>query len=131
MPSFQDPGRFTWSGRRYARGDVIIVRFADVFVAGFEHLGDATRFLRDLRERFPKFSLELHPGKTRLIEFGRFAARDRPGTGGRGICAAKQIRLHASRTQGVNKDECSRMRSTLNFASNGLPARDLSPLVQA
>jgi RNA-directed DNA polymerase len=63
--------------RRYAHGDVVIVRFADDFVAGFEHRADAQRFLRDLRERFAKFALELHPDKTRLIEFGRFAARDR------------------------------------------------------
>jgi len=70
-----------WWRRRYARGDVIIVRFADDFVAGFEHLGDARRFLRDLRERFARFSLELHPDKTRLIEFGRFAARDRRARG--------------------------------------------------
>jgi RNA-directed DNA polymerase len=67
--------------RRYARGDVIIVRFADDFVAGFEHHSDATRFLRDLRERFAKFSLELHPDKTRLIEFGRFAAERRAARG--------------------------------------------------
>src|SRR6266571_1646433 len=66
-----------WWRSRHARGDMIIVRFADDFVAGFEHLGDAKQFLRDLRERFARFSLELHPGKTRLIEFGRFAARDR------------------------------------------------------
>ena len=66
-----------WWRRRYAHGDVIIVRFADDFVVGFQHLGDAKRFLSDLRERFAKFSLELHPDKTRLIEFGRFAAPNR------------------------------------------------------
>ena len=66
-----------WWRRRYAHGDVIIVRFADDFVVGFQHLGDAKRFLNDLRERFAKFGLELHPDKTRLIEFGRFAARNR------------------------------------------------------
>ena len=60
--------------RRNARGDVILVRFADDYVAGFEHRGDAERFLADLRDRFAKFGLELHPDKTRLIEFGRFAA---------------------------------------------------------
>jgi len=63
--------------RRHARGDVIIVRFADDYIAGFEHRDDAERFLRDLRERFAKFALELHPDKTRLIEFGRHAALDR------------------------------------------------------
>ena len=70
-----------WWRRRYAHGDVIIVRFADDFVVGFQHLGDAKRFLRDLRERFAKFSLELHPDKTRLIEFGRFAAKNRQERG--------------------------------------------------
>jgi group II intron reverse transcriptase/maturase len=67
--------------RRHAHGDAIIVRFADDFVAGFEHRADAERFLVDLRERFSKFGLELHPDKTRLIEFGRNAARDRAARG--------------------------------------------------
>src|SRR6266498_2840124 len=66
---------------RHARGDMIVTRFADDFVVGFQHLGDAKRFLRDLRERFAKFNLELHPDKTRLIEFGRFAASDRKKRG--------------------------------------------------
>jgi group II intron reverse transcriptase/maturase len=66
-----------WWRRRHAHGVVIIVRFADDFVAGFEYQQDAQRFLADLRERFAKFGLELHPDKTRLIEFGRHAARDR------------------------------------------------------
>ncbi|MCA1706113.1 MAG: group II intron reverse transcriptase/maturase [Actinobacteria bacterium] len=70
----------TWR-RRYARGDMIIVRWADDFVVGFQHQGDAKQFLRDLRERFAKFSLELHAGKTRLIEFGRFAAKNRAERG--------------------------------------------------
>jgi RNA-directed DNA polymerase len=67
--------------RRNAHGDMIIVRFADDFVAGFEHQADAQRFLTDLRDRFAKFGLELHPDKTRLIEFGRFAARNRKARG--------------------------------------------------
>jgi len=67
--------------RRHARGDVIITRFADDFVVGFQHRGDANRFLHDLRERFAKFNLELHPDKTRLIEFGRFAAQHRSERG--------------------------------------------------
>jgi group II intron reverse transcriptase/maturase len=70
-----------WWRRNRARGEVIIVRFADDFIAGFEHLGDARQFLRDLRERFEKFGLELHPDKTRLIEFGRFAAANRAARG--------------------------------------------------
>jgi group II intron reverse transcriptase/maturase len=70
-----------WWRRKHARGDVIIVRFADDFTAGFEHLGDAKQFMQDLRERFAKFSLQLHPDKTRLIEFGRYAAERRAARG--------------------------------------------------
>jgi RNA-directed DNA polymerase len=66
-----------------AQGNVIYVRYADDIVAGFEHEGDAVRFLAELRERLEKFSLSLHPDKTRLIEFGRPAAdnRETPGLG--------------------------------------------------
>jgi RNA-directed DNA polymerase len=67
--------------RRHARGDVIITRFADDYIVGFEHREDARRFLDDLRGRLAKFNLELHPDKTRLIEFGRFAARNRARRG--------------------------------------------------
>ena len=70
-----------WWRRRHARGDVIIVRWADDFIVGFEHEADAQRFLVDLRERLVKFGLELHPDKTRLIEFGRFAAQNRQARG--------------------------------------------------
>jgi group II intron reverse transcriptase/maturase len=66
---------------RHARGDVVIVRFADDAVVGFEHRDDAERFWADLRDRLTKFSLELNAEKTRLIEFGRFAARDRKARG--------------------------------------------------
>jgi hypothetical protein len=67
--------------RRHARGDVIIVRFADDYIAGFEHLEDARRFLAELRDRFARFGLELAAEKTRLIEFGRFAAERRQKRG--------------------------------------------------
>jgi RNA-directed DNA polymerase len=67
--------------RRHARGDVIIVRFADDYIAGFEHHRDAQRFLADLRGRLAKFALELHAEKTRLIEFGRYAAERRSARG--------------------------------------------------
>jgi group II intron reverse transcriptase/maturase len=70
-----------WWRRRRAHGDVIIVRFADDFIVGFEYQDDAQRFLRDLRERFAKFGLELHPDKTRLVEFGRYAAERRQARG--------------------------------------------------
>jgi len=70
-----------WWRRRHARGDVIIVRFADDFTVGFEYEEDAQRFLVELRERLARFGLELHPDKTRLIEFGRHAARRRATRG--------------------------------------------------
>jgi group II intron reverse transcriptase/maturase len=69
-----------WRGR-HARGDVVIVRYADDFVMGFQHRDEAERFLKDLRERFAKFGLALHPDKTRLIEFGRFATENRDRRG--------------------------------------------------
>jgi group II intron reverse transcriptase/maturase len=59
--------------KRHARGDVIVVRYADDFVVGFEHKPDAERFLEALRERLRSFALELHPDKTRLIAFGKRA----------------------------------------------------------
>jgi group II intron reverse transcriptase/maturase len=64
-----------------ARGEVIIVRYADDFVIGFQHQNDAGRFLEELRERFRQFNLELHAEKTRVIEFGRFAAENRARRG--------------------------------------------------
>jgi RNA-directed DNA polymerase len=67
--------------RRHARGDVLIVRFADDFVVGFEYRDDAERFWAELRDRLAQFSLELNAEKTRLIEFGRFAARGRKARG--------------------------------------------------
>jgi RNA-directed DNA polymerase len=63
--------------RKQARGDIIIVRFADDIVVGFQHRADAERFRAELEERFRKFNLELHPEKTRLLEFGPFAASNR------------------------------------------------------
>src|SRR6202022_1404581 len=65
-----------WRGRK-ARGDVVIVRYADDYVVGFEHREDAERFLTDLHRRLAEFGLELAEEKTRLIEFGRFAAQHR------------------------------------------------------
>jgi RNA-directed DNA polymerase len=67
--------------RQRARGDVIIVRFADDYIVGFEYRDDAERFLAELRERLTQFSLELAAEKTRLIEFGRFAAGRRQKRG--------------------------------------------------
>jgi group II intron reverse transcriptase/maturase len=67
--------------RRHARGDVVIVRFADDYIVGFQHEGDARRFLAELRGRLAEFGLELASEKTRLIEFGRFAAERRKARG--------------------------------------------------
>jgi group II intron reverse transcriptase/maturase len=67
--------------RREATGDMIIVRYADDIVVGFEHEADARRFWDAMRERLEEFSLSLHPDKTRLIEFGRFAAARRAQRG--------------------------------------------------
>jgi RNA-directed DNA polymerase len=67
--------------RREATGDMIIVRYADDFIVGFQHEADARRFLDEMRERLQEFALSLHPDKTRLIEFGRFAAANRKQRG--------------------------------------------------
>jgi RNA-directed DNA polymerase len=67
--------------RKQAHGDVIVVRFADDIVLGFQVRSEAERFRAELEERFRKFSLELHPDKTRLLEFGRFAAESRKRRG--------------------------------------------------
>lgn len=63
--------------RKHATGEVIVVRYADDFIIGFQHKEDAERMLPQLGERLAQFSPELHPDKTRLIEFGRFAAEKR------------------------------------------------------
>jgi group II intron reverse transcriptase/maturase len=73
-----------WAKRwrqRNATGDMIIVRYADDVVVGFEHGGDARRFLDAMRARLEEFALSLHPDKTRLIEFGRFSAVNRKRRG--------------------------------------------------
>lgn len=67
--------------RRQAKGDVIVVRYADDFIVGFQHEWEARRFWNELRERLAAYGLELHPDKTRLIEFGRFAAANRRWNG--------------------------------------------------
>jgi RNA-directed DNA polymerase len=67
--------------RRTATGEMIIVRYADDFIIGFQHHDDARLFLNEMRERLGKFALSLHPEKTRLIEFGRFAAERRKRRG--------------------------------------------------
>ena len=70
-----------WFDRKWrpnaAEGEAVIIRYADDVVVGFQHKRDAERYLRDLRARLAKFGLRLHPDKTRLVEFGRFAVANR------------------------------------------------------
>ena len=73
-----------WANRwrvHHALGQVIVVRYADDIVVGFEHKAEAQCFQSELQQRMEKFALSLHPEKTRLIEFGRFAAKDRARRG--------------------------------------------------
>jgi RNA-directed DNA polymerase len=67
--------------KRHATGEMIVVRYADDTIVGFQHRHDAERFLMDLKERLAQFALTLHPDKTRLIEFGRYAAERRAKRG--------------------------------------------------
>ena len=67
--------------QKWAQGEVVVVRYADDTILGFQHQTDADRFLENLRERMAKFGLELHPDKTRRIEFGRFAEENRKRRG--------------------------------------------------
>jgi len=72
-----------WWRRRFARGRVVIVRYCDDFVIGFQDQADGQRMLSDLRERLGELKLELHPDKTRLIEFGKWPSRLRQARGQR------------------------------------------------
>jgi RNA-directed DNA polymerase len=67
--------------KKCARGDVIVLRYADDIVLGFQWVTDADRFRKSLGERLGKFGLEMHPEKTRRIEFGRYAEQNRKRRG--------------------------------------------------
>src|SRR6266478_6652930 len=67
--------------KKWARGEVVVIRYADDVILGFQHQMDADRFLENLRERLGMFGLELHPDKSRRIEFGRFAEQNRKRRG--------------------------------------------------
>ena len=67
--------------KKWAQGEVVVVRYADDIILGFQHQTEADRFLENLRERLGMFGLELHPDKTRRIEFGRFAEENRKRRG--------------------------------------------------
>jgi RNA-directed DNA polymerase len=63
--------------KKWAHGEMVVIRYADDIILGFQHQADADRFLENLQERLGMFGLELHPDKTRRIEFGRFAEENR------------------------------------------------------
>src|ERR1039457_853417 len=67
--------------KRHTRGDMVIIRYADDTIVGFQYYGEAQRFLRDLKQRLESFGLSLHPKKTRLLEFGKYAAERRKTRG--------------------------------------------------
>jgi RNA-directed DNA polymerase len=122
--------------KRYARGDVVIVRYADDFVAGFQHHEDAVRFQEELRQRLRRFSLELHPDKTRLINFGLFAAQRRAERGLKGspetfdflgfthVCA----KTKSGKFLLARRTVCKRMRATLKELKLALMRRRHLPI---
>src|SRR5215210_5509206 len=121
--------------RREARGDMMIVRYADDIVVGFEHEADARRFRDAMRARLEEFALTLHPDKTRLIAFGRFAA-DRRAQRGLGkpetfrflgfthICG----RSRRGTFQLQRKSRADRMRATLRRVKDALRRRMHQPI---
>jgi RNA-directed DNA polymerase len=67
--------------KRHTRGDMVIIRYADDTIVGFQYYDEAQRFLSDLKQRLKSFGLSLHPKKTRLLEFGKYAAERRKTRG--------------------------------------------------
>ncbi len=121
--------------RREAKGNVIILRYADDIVVGFEHEADARRFWEAIRLRLEEFSLALHPDKTRLLEFGRYAAVNRHSRGlGRPetftflgfifICG----RSRRGSFQLQRKTRCDRMRAKLGQIKEELRRRRHEPI---
>jgi RNA-directed DNA polymerase len=107
--------------QKKARGEMIIVRFADDIVMGFQYRADATRFRHELEERMSRFNLELHPEKTRLLEFGRFAAENhkkrdegKPATfdflGFTHICGKKRSGKFAVLRKTIRKRMCAKLK---------------------
>lgn len=123
--------------RREATGDVIIVRYADDFNVGFEHEADARRFLDEMRERLREFALTLHPEKTRLIEFGRFAAANRKR---RGLGKPETFdflgftficdKTRRGKFRVARKSRRDRMRAKLQEIKQGLRRRMHQPIPQ-
>jgi RNA-directed DNA polymerase len=123
--------------RREATGDMIIVRYADDVIVGFQHETDARRFLDAMRERLKEFALSLHPEKTRLIEFGRFAAKNRKARGlgkpetftflGFSFICGKSRR---GKFQVQRKSRQDRMRAKLQAIKQELRQRTHQPIPQ-
>src|SRR6202521_32912 len=123
--------------RREAAGNMIIVRYADDFIVGFEHESDARRFLDEMRDRLREFALSLHSEKTRLIEFGRFAAanRKRRGLGKPEIFTFLGFTFICSKTrrgkfQIKRKSRRDRMRVKLQAIKQELRRRMHQPIPQ-
>jgi group II intron reverse transcriptase/maturase len=122
--------------RRHARGELIIVRYADDFAVGFEYEEDGRRFLDDLRGRLRSFALELHDDKTRLIEFGRRANASRRARGQRGAAATFTFlgfvhicgRSRRGRFLLTRHTDPKRMRATLKAISMALKRRRHDPV---
>jgi len=127
-----------WANRwrhRNAQGNVVIVRYADDTVVGFEYEADAKRFLSELHERMGKFALSLHPGKTRLIEFGRQAANNRKGRGlgkPETFCFLGFVHICARSRRGAfqlkRKSRRDRMRAKLREIKEALRKRMHDPI---
>ena len=125
-----------WWRKQHCRRDVIVVRYADDFVIGFESQSEATACLEGLRGRFAKFGLELHEGKTRLIEFGRYAIERRAKRGERRPDTFDYLgfthRCGKTRTQGrftIHRHSVAkRMRATLQATKAKLRKRMHRPL---
>jgi len=122
--------------KRGARGEILVVRYADDFIVTFQYKPDAERYLRELKERLKKFKLELHPEKTRLIEFGRFAidnykkrGRGKPETfnflGFTHICGAKKNGMFVV----LRQTEKKRLRAKLTELKLELRRRKHFPLL--
>jgi hypothetical protein len=124
-----------WRSRN-ARGDLVIVRYADDLVVGFEHEEDGRQFLEDLRGRLQKFALELHDGKTRLIEFGRYANANRLRRGERGAAETFSFlgfvhicgRSRRGRFLLTRRTDPKRMRATLKGINVALKRRRHDPV---
>jgi RNA-directed DNA polymerase len=121
--------------RRQATGDMILVRYADDFIVGFQHESDARRFLDEMRERLGMFALSLHPEKTRLIEFGRFAAERRKR---RGLGKAETFnflgftficgKTRAGKFQIKRRTRADRMRAKLKMVQEEMRRRMHQPI---